>query len=119
MEGYGHVLDTPRLRLALLRDDLERAEQIVRRPAAGPRLAPRLAPALDPLRPARRARRGSGTGTSSRRGTRRARAPTSSRSTSARSAVVREDEQLLERSLAAFEALRLARHAAETRAVLA
>ena len=47
------------------------------------------------------------------------RARTSSRSTSARSALVREDEALLERSLAAFEALRLAWHAAETRAVLA
>ena len=33
--------------------------------------------------------------------------------------LVREDEQLLERSLAAFEALRLETHAAETRAVLA
>ena len=32
MVGYGHVLDTPRLRLALLRDDLELAEQIVADP---------------------------------------------------------------------------------------
>ena len=28
MEGYGHVLDTPRLRLALLRDDLDQVEQL-------------------------------------------------------------------------------------------
>ena len=32
MEGYGHVLDTPRLRLALLRGDLEQAERIVADP---------------------------------------------------------------------------------------
>ena len=32
MEGYGHVLDTPRLQLALLRDDLERAERLVAEP---------------------------------------------------------------------------------------
>jgi hypothetical protein len=29
MEGYGATLDTPRLRLALVRGDLERAEQIL------------------------------------------------------------------------------------------
>lgn len=32
MEGYGHVLETPRLRLALLRGDLETAERLVATP---------------------------------------------------------------------------------------
>jgi DNA-binding SARP family transcriptional activator len=32
MEGYGHVLETPRLRLALLRDDLEKAERLAFEP---------------------------------------------------------------------------------------
>ena len=32
MEGYGHVLETPRLRLALLRDDLGTAERLVYEP---------------------------------------------------------------------------------------
>jgi DNA-binding SARP family transcriptional activator len=32
MEGYGHVLETPRLRLALLRDELETAERIAFEP---------------------------------------------------------------------------------------
>ncbi len=32
IEGYGHVLETPRLRLALLRDDLETAERLVFEP---------------------------------------------------------------------------------------
>ena len=119
MEGYGHVLDTPRLRLALLRDDLERAERDRGRPAAGSRLAPRLAPALDPLAP--------GSTRSPRLGHRDEleawqppRAGTYLEPFYLRAlGVVREDERLLERSLAAFEALRLEHHAAETRAVLA
>jgi hypothetical protein len=32
MEGYGHVLETPRLRLALLRDDLEDVERLAFEP---------------------------------------------------------------------------------------
>ena len=118
MEGYGHVLDTPRLRLALLRDDLDRVEQLASDPLPdrgwhrawllfathGARLdalarignrdeleawkAPRAGTYLEPFY-----LRALG--------------------------LVREDEQLLERSLAAFEALRLETHAAETRAVLA
>ncbi|NUT54838.1 MAG: hypothetical protein HOQ03_02490, partial [Thermoleophilia bacterium] len=32
MEGYGHVLETPRLRLALLRDDLETVERLAFEP---------------------------------------------------------------------------------------
>jgi DNA-binding SARP family transcriptional activator len=32
MEGYGHVLETPRLRLALLRDDLEKVERLAFEP---------------------------------------------------------------------------------------
>lgn len=32
MEGYGHVLETPRLHLALLREDLETAERLVSTP---------------------------------------------------------------------------------------
>ena len=117
MEGYGHVLDTPRLRLALVRGDLARAEEIVADPlpdrgwhrawlllsthsaridalaALGHRdeleawEAPRPGTYLEPFH-----LRALG--------------------------IVREDERLLERSLAAFEALRLDRHAAETRAVL-
>jgi hypothetical protein len=118
MEGYGHVLDTPRLRLALLRDELEQVERIVAEPLpdrgwhrawlllsthtarldALARLGRREeVEAWDPPRP----------GTYLE--------PFHLRALG----LVREEEQLLERSLAAFEALRLARHAAETRAVLA
>jgi hypothetical protein len=32
MEGFGHVLDTPRMRLALVRDDLESAERLLAEP---------------------------------------------------------------------------------------
>ena len=42
MEGYGFTLETPRLRLALAREDLERVEQHPRAARHGARLAPRL-----------------------------------------------------------------------------
>lgn len=32
MEGFGHVLDTPRMRLALVRDDLESAGRLLAEP---------------------------------------------------------------------------------------
>ena len=118
MEGYGHVLDTPRLRLALLRDDLDRVEQL----------------ASDPL-PDRGwhrawllfATHGARLDALARIGNRdeleawkAPRAGTYMEPFYLRAlGLVREDEQLLERSLAAFEALRLETHAAETRAVLA
>jgi len=118
MEGYGHVLDTPRLRLALFRDDLGLVEQLALDPLpdrgwhrawlllsthparldALARLgereqleawkAPRVGTYLEPFYLRALGR-------------------------------VRDDEVLLEQSLAAFEQLRLERHAAETRTVLA
>jgi DNA-binding SARP family transcriptional activator len=118
MEGYGHVLDTPRLRLALLRDDLGRVEELVADPLpdrgwhrawlllstqsarldALARLGCRdEIEAWEPPRPGTYLEpfhlRALGT--------------------------VRDDATLLERSLAAFERLRLGRQAAETRTVLA
>ena len=119
MEGYGHVLDTPRLRLALVRDDLDLVEQIWPptrcRTAAG--TAPgscsrRMAARLDAL--ARIGHR------DELEAWKAPRAGTYLEPFYLRAlGLVREDEQLLERSLAAFEALRLETHAAETRAVLA
>jgi hypothetical protein len=112
------VLDTPRLWLALLRDDLEQVERILAEPLpergwhrAWLLLSTHSA-RLDAL--ARLGRREEieawvppRTGTYLE--------PFHLRALG----LVREDERLLERSLAAFEALRLGRHAAETRVVLA
>jgi hypothetical protein len=37
LDGYGHILDTPRLRLALARGDLARVEELCASPPTGPR----------------------------------------------------------------------------------
>jgi hypothetical protein len=112
------VLDTPRLRLALLRDDLELAEQIVADPLPDRGwhrawlLLSTHSARIDAL--ARLGHRDElETWEAPRAGTYLE--PFYLRALG----IVREDEQLLERSLAAFEALRLSSHAAETRAVLA
>jgi DNA-binding SARP family transcriptional activator len=117
MEGYGHVLETPRLRLALLRDDRETAERLVFEPLPdrgwhrGWMLLSTESVRLDAL---------------ARLGLReqveawppekphtylepfRLRAL----------GLVREDEELLGAALREFEALGLAWHAEQTRAVL-
>ena len=118
MEGYGHVLDTPRLRLALLRDDLDRVEQLVSDPLPDRGwhrawlLFATHGARLDGL-----ARIG---GRDELEAWKAPRAGTYLEPFYLRAlGIVREDEQLLERSLAAFETLRLETHAAETRAVLA
>ena len=117
MEGYGHVLDTPRLRLALLRGDLERAEEIVADPLPDRGwhrawlLLSTHSARIDAL---------------ARLGHREEleawdppRAGTYLEPFYLRAlGLVRGDPVLLERSLAAFEALRLGRQAAETREVL-
>ena len=118
MEGYGHVLDTPRLRLALLRDDLERAEQLVADPLPDRGwhrawlLLSTHAARLDAL--ARIGHRDE-----LEAGTRRAPAPTWSRSTSGRSASCARTSSCSSARSPRSRRCAWRRHAAETRAVLA
>ncbi|MGH3072634.1 MAG: BTAD domain-containing putative transcriptional regulator [Gaiellaceae bacterium] len=117
IEGYGHVLDTPRLRLALLRDELETVERIAFEPLPdrgwhrGWLLLSTESARLDAL---------------ARLGFREqveAWAPekpfTYLEPFRLRAlGLVREDEGLLEEALRQFEALGLAWHAEQTRAAL-
>jgi hypothetical protein len=118
MEGYDHVLDTPRLRLALLRDELEQVERLVEQPLPDRGwhrawlLLSTYTARLDALARLHRCDEVEAWAAP--------RAGTYLEPFYLRAlGIVRQDEQLVERSLTAFEALRLGRQAAETRAVLA
>jgi class 3 adenylate cyclase/DNA-binding winged helix-turn-helix (wHTH) protein len=117
MQGFGHILDTPRIRLALARGDLERAERLVAEPMPtrgwhrGWLLLSTQATRLDALAVLGR-RDEIEAWPHVRRGTYLE--PFALRALGA----VREDEGLLRRGLACFEALGLEWHAAETRALL-
>jgi hypothetical protein len=117
MEGYGHVLETPRLRLALLRDDLELVERLAFEPLPdrgwhrGWMLLSTESVRLDAL-----ARLGC-------RDEVEAWAPEKSHTylepfRLRALGLVREDDALLEQALRQFDALGLAWHAEQTRAVL-
>lgn len=116
MEGYGHVLETPRLRLALLRGDLATVEQLAETPLPdrgwhrGWMLLSTQAVRLDALAALGR-REEIEAWPRERPGTYLE--PFVLRALGR----VREDEQLVERAAACFEALRLSWFAAETRAV--
>ena len=115
MQGFGHVLDTPRLRLALARGDLERAERLLAEPLPdrgwhrGWLLLSTHAARLDALAAAGRRREVE------------AWPPVEPQSylepfLLRALGIVREDTNLVERARAAFEALGLGWHVAETRA---
>ena len=117
MDGYGHVLETPRLRLALLRDALETVERLVATPLPdrgwhrGWMLLSTEAVRLDALAALGRRdeieawpRERPGTYLD----------PFWLRALG----IVREDDALLERALAGFERLRLPWFAEQTRAAL-
>jgi DNA-binding SARP family transcriptional activator len=122
LEGFGHVLDTPRLRLALARGDLGRAEELVESPPVGSRIhvvgrgfdvvswAARL-DALGALRDRERVEREAppllGAGPYLESFALRA------------LGLVSDDEELLSQALARFESLGLAWEAEQTRVALA
>jgi hypothetical protein len=117
MEGFGHILDTPRMRLALARGDLERVERLLAEPMPtrgwhrGWLLLSTQATRLDSLAALGR-REEVEAWPRARRGTYLE--PFALRALG----VVRGDEGLLGQALAAFEALGLDWHAAETRTLL-
>ena len=117
MEGYGHVLDTPRLRLALVRGELERAERLVAEPLPergwhrGWLMLSTHAARLDALAALRR-RADVETWPPAPSGTYLE--PFQLRALGA----VREDDDLISEAVARFEALGLDWHAAESRALL-
>ncbi|HEX4929181.1 MAG TPA: AAA family ATPase, partial [Gaiellaceae bacterium] len=117
MEGYGHVLETPRLRLALLRGDLGTVERLASEPLPdrgwhrGWMLLSTESVRLDAL---------AVLGLRDEiEGRPRERPGTYLEPFHLRAlGVVREDEALLERALCAFETLQLPWHAAQTRTLL-
>jgi hypothetical protein len=117
MEGFGHILDTPRMRLALARGDLELVERLIAEPMPtrgwhrGWLLLSTHATRLDSLAALGR-REDVEAWPRVRKGTYLE--PFALRALG----VVREDETLIELALARFEALGLEWYAAETRALL-
>jgi DNA-binding SARP family transcriptional activator len=116
MQGFGHVLDTPRLRLALVRGDLERAERLLDEPPPdrgwhrGWLLISTHATRLDAL------------ASLGRHEELEAWPPVEPETylepfLLRALGIVRGDPDLVERALAAFDALGLGWHAAETRAL--
>ena len=119
MDGYGHVMDTPRIRLALLRDDLETVERLVFDPPSkrgwyrGCIALASITTRLDALGALADRNRLEAETTSLLR-------PNTYLEPFALRAlgVVREDESLIERAAARFDAMGLDWHAARTRALL-
>ena len=117
MEGFGHVLDTPRMRLALVRDDLESAERLLAEPMPvrgwhrGWLLISTHATHLDALAALGRRQQIEAWP--------RVRPNTYVEPFHLRAlGVVREDEEALTRALVRFEAMGLHWHAAETAVLL-
>jgi hypothetical protein len=115
MEGYGLTIDAPRVRLALVRGDLETVEQLLAQPGEAMHFAllAAVAARLDGLVALRD------------RGRIEAESPALIRPNTYLEpfalralGLVREDKQLVTQALGRFEALGLDWHAAETRALL-
>lgn len=117
MEGFGHVLDTPCVRLALARGDMERVERMLEEPL------PERGWHRGWLLVSTHAARLEGLAALGRRDELEAWASVETGSylepfLLRALAVVRKDAHLLGRAIAAFEALGLGWHAAETRVLL-